>query len=97
MRAAALLTGVRCRVVSMPSFELFDEQPAAYRAAVLPAGALKVAVEAGRPDLWYKYVGTDGVAFGISHFGASAPGKVLEERYGFTPGNIADLVRAHLG
>lgn len=97
MRAAALLAGVRCRVVSVPSFELFDEQDAAYRAAVLPVGALKVAVEAGRPDLWYKYVGTEGVAFGISHFGASAPAKELERHYGFTPENIADMVRARLG
>jgi transketolase len=97
MRAAELLAGVRCRVVSVPSFELFDEQDAAYRAAVLPVGALKVAVEAGRPDLWYKYVGTEGVAFGISHFGASAPAKELERHYGFTPENIADMVRARLG
>ncbi|MCK9239931.1 transketolase [Desulfocurvus sp.] len=97
MRAAALLEGVLCRVVSVPSFELFDEQDAAYRAAVLPAGALKVAVEAGRPDLWHKYVGTEGIAFGLSHFGASAPAKDLERHYGFTPDTIADMVRARLG
>ncbi|WP_461210539.1 transketolase [Desulfocurvus sp. DL9XJH121] len=96
MAAAAKLSGKRVRVVSVPSMELFDEQPAAYRAEVIPAGALKVAVEAGRGDLWYKYVGTDGLVHSMQGFGASAPGKILEEQYGFTPDHLAGLVRERL-
>ena len=96
MKAAEQFADKKVRVVSMPSMELFDEQDAAYRASVIPAAGLKVAVEAGRADLWYKYAGLDAVVHGMTGFGASAPGKVLEEKYGFTPDHIAGLVRERL-
>jgi len=92
LAAAKRLEGKRVRVVSIPCMELFDEQPADYRAAVIPAGAFKVAVEAGRPELWYKYTGTDGLIHGLTHFGASAPAKVLEQEYGFTPEKLSALI-----
>ncbi len=67
------------RVVSMPSWEIFDEQSAEYKASVLPAGVPKLAVEAGSPLGWWKYVGQDGDVIGLDRFGASAPGpKVLD-------------------
>ena len=83
--------GVGARVVSMPSWELFDAQPRAYRDAVLPpAVAARVAVEAGSPLGWYKYVGLRGDVVGMTRFGASAPAKVLFEKFGFTPEGVAE-------
>ena len=58
----------------MPSWEIFDEQSAEYKASVLPGGVPKLAVEAGSPLGWWKYVGTDGDVIGLDRFGASAPG-----------------------
>ncbi len=77
--------GVRARVVSMPSWELFDAQPPAYRAAVLPPTVPKIAIEAAMPLGWERYVGPDGVVIGVRRFGASAPYPVLMEKFGFTP------------
>ena len=72
--------GVRVRVVSMPSCELFEEQPEAYRREVLPPEVKKrIAIEAGATLGWYKYVGEEGKVIGIDRFGASAPGKVVLE------------------
>jgi transketolase len=77
------------RVVSMPSWELFEEQPAAYRQEVLPAAiTARLAVEAGSPQGWREYVGERGDILGITTFGASAPEKVLMKRYGFTVENV---------
>jgi transketolase len=82
------------RVVSMPSWELFDRQSAAYRAEVLPEKcAVKVALEAGTTLGWEKYVGAKGRMVGLNRFGASAPYKVLAEKFGFTPARVAALVR----
>jgi transketolase len=83
--------GIRARVVSLPSWELFDEQPAEYRDAVLPPAVLaRVAVEAGVPMGWERYVGPFGAVVGIENrFGASAPLKVVLEQYGFTAANVA--------
>lgn len=82
--------GVRARVVSLPSWELFDAQPEGYRASVLPSSVPKVAVEAGVPLGWERYVGSSGRVVGIvGRFGASAPGKVIGERLGFTPKAVA--------
>jgi transketolase len=93
MEAAALLPGRKIRIVSMPSMELFEEQPKAYRDEVLPPSVTnRVAVEAGRPDLWYRFVGLDGLVLGMSRFGASAPAEVLAKEYGFTPENLARLI-----
>jgi len=81
--------GIRPRVVSMPSWELFDLQPEAYRDQVLPPTvAARLAVEAGVSQGWHRYVGDRGDVVSLEHFGASAPYKVLYEKFGFT----ADLV-----
>jgi transketolase len=76
--------GVKASVVSMPSWELFESQPEEYREAVLPMGLPKLAVEAGTPHGWHKYVGEDGEVMGIERFGASAPGSVVFEKLGIT-------------
>jgi transketolase len=84
--------GVRTRVVSMPCWELFDEQPQSYRDEVLPReiGA-RMSIEAGATLGWAKYVGDRGFTFGIDHYGTSAPAAAIAKAYGFTPDNIADL------
>ncbi len=84
--------GRRVRVVSMPSTEVFDAQDGAYRESVLPAGVRRVAVEAGVTGGWYKYVGADGRVVGLDRFGESAPAGQLFEYFGFTPGNVAEIV-----
>ena len=83
--------GIKARVVSLPSWELFDAQSQEYRDAVLPPAVLaRVAVEAGVPMGWEKYVGPTGAVVGIEgRFGASAPLKVVMEQYGFTAANVA--------
>jgi len=83
--------GVAARVVSMPSWELFDEQPADYRADLLPADVLKVSIEAGVTLGWQKYIG-DGVAIGIDRYGASAPAEVLFEHFGFSVEKIVPRI-----
>ncbi len=88
---------VKVRVVNMPSWELFDRQPAAYRESVLPAGVrTRVAVEAGIALGWERYVGLDGVVVGMTRFGASAPGPLLYEKFGITADNVADQAEALL-
>jgi transketolase len=77
---------------------LFEAQPEGYRAHVLPPEiAARVAVEAGSPLGWYKYVGMQGDIIGMTRFGASAPGKVLFEQFGFTPENVAARTLRLLG
>ncbi len=96
LAAADLLEGegIRPRVVSMPSMEAFESQDQAYRDQVIPPGLRKrVAVEAGSPLPWYRYTGLDGEIVGIDHFGASAPGNLLLEKFGFTADAVADAVR----
>jgi transketolase len=89
--AAKLLAGegIRVRVVSMPSWRIFDEQPADYRASVLPANVPKLAVEAGATLGWWKYVGSNGDVVGVDRFGASAQGPVVMKELGFTAENVA--------
>jgi transketolase len=78
--------GVAARVVSFPSWELFDEMPSAYRDAVLPPDVTaRVAIEAGIAQGWDKYVGSQGAVISIEHFGASAPFEILYEKFGLTP------------
>jgi transketolase len=86
---------IAVRVVSMPSTTTFDRQTAEYKAAVLPAGLPRIAVEMGSTDGWWKY----GVAavVGIDTYGESAPAPVLFKHFGFTPENVADTVRKVLG
>lgn len=82
-------TGVKIRVVNMFSFELFEQQPAAYKNRVLPSKVEKrLAVEAASSQSWYRYVGLKGEVVGIDRFGASAPAKVLFEKFGFTRDHI---------
>ena len=89
--------GVRCRVVSMPSWELFEAQPAAYRDAVLPPGVqARVSVEAGSPFGWERYVGPAGAIIGVRGFGASAPGPVVMAEYGFTMEHVVATAKAVL-
>ncbi len=82
--------GVKARVVSMPSQELFDAQDEKYRRALLPAGVPVVAIEAGVTFGWERYTGTDGAVIGLDRFGASAPGAVVAEKLGFTVERIVD-------
>ncbi len=86
--------GVRVRVVSLPSWELFDRQPASYRDHVLPPGVWRrLAVEAARPFGWERYVGCRGRVLGVDRFGASAPYGVLTEALGFTAQRVYELAR----
>ena len=92
--AADLIKDKKIRVVSMPSMELFEEQDQAYKDSVLdPKVRVRVAAEAGRPEIWYKYVGLDGAVLGIDQFGASAPAGELAEKYGFTAGNLSQIMK----
>ncbi len=85
--------GVACRVVSMPSVEIFEQQPAEYRNEVLPVHIkTRVAVEAGCSMSWHKYVGDAGHIIGIDTFGASAPYKEIYEHYGLTAEAVAAAV-----
>jgi transketolase len=89
--------GVRVRVVSIPSWEIFDRQPKAYRDAVLPPHiAARISVEAGIRLGWEHYVGLSGKIIGMDTFGASAPGPVLYEKFGFTPDHILTAAREML-
>jgi len=86
--------GIKARVISMPSFHLFDEQDEAYKASIFPHGVPKVAVEAGATEGWWKYVGRDGSIVGLDHFGGSAPGPEVLAHFGFTPENIVKAAQA---
>jgi len=90
--------GISARVVSMPSWELFAEQPAAYRESVLPAARWqRVSVEAGRTFGWREWIGDRGIAVGIDRYGASAPGELVLEKLGITPAAVAAAARRVLG
>jgi len=83
--------GVRTRVVSMPSWEIFEEQDETYKRSVLPASIpARVSVEAGSTMAWWRYVGPDGLAIGRDDFGASAPAKDLFKHFGFTPEHVVE-------
>ncbi len=98
--AAAKLSaeGKKVRVVSMPCWELFDAQDAAYRESVLPKAVTKrLAVEAGSSFGWCRYLGNDGAMVSIDRFGASAPGGVCQEKFGFTVDNVLAEAKKLLG
>ena len=83
--------GVATRVVSMPCWELFDQQPQAYKDEMLPpAIPARLAIEAASPFGWHKYVGDKGGIIGVETFGASAPDKILLEKYGFSLANVVE-------
>lgn len=88
--------GRKVRVVSMPCVELFREQDAAYQAEILPPLAKKVSIEAGITMGWQSIVGSEGLTIGIDHYGASAPGELLAQKFGFTPTAVADRIKAWL-
>ncbi len=89
--AAKLLAadGIQARVVSFPSWKIFEEQTAEYKASVLPRNVPKLAIEAGATLGWWKYVGLDGDVIGLDRFGASAPGPIAMKELGFSAENIA--------
>ena len=89
--------GIRVRVVSLPSWELFDRQPAAYRDRVLPPDVRnRIAVEAGIRLGWEHYVGLDGAVVGMDGFGASAPANVLYEKFGVTVEKVVEAAKARI-
>ena len=88
--------GINARVVSIPSIGLFDCQPKAYRDSVIPASGKVFGLTAGLPSTLQGVVGRDGEVFGLDHFGASAPYKVLDEKFGFTTPAVLALVKAYL-
>ena len=90
--------GVKARVVSVPSMEIFNRQPKEYQEQVLPSSVRKrLAVEAASPQSWYRYIGLDGDMVGIDRFGASAPYQTLMEQYGLTIENVAARALSLLG
>ncbi len=88
--------GIGADVVSMPCWELFAEQDAGYHAQLLPAGVLKVSVEAGVTLGWERHIGSNGIAIGIDTFGHSAPAEELFRHYGFTAEAIVSKIKAQL-
>jgi transketolase len=99
LKAAETLEGegVPTRVVSVPSFELFEQQDAKYQASVIGRGTVRVAVEAAIKQGWERFIGEDGGFVGMTGFGASAPAEVLYEKFGITAEAVVDLVRGQLG
>lgn len=89
--------GINARVISMPCAEIFSLQDLAYRESILPPSVrVRVAVEAGHSDYWYKYVGIDGKVVGMTTFGESAPGGKIMEHFGFTVENVVNAVLVQL-
>jgi transketolase len=92
-----LAEGIRSRVVSMPSWELFEQQPRAYRESVLPASVTaRVAVEQASTFGWERYVGTSGQVVGMNTFGASAPLKELQRKFGFEPSHVVAIAKEQI-
>ncbi|MEP7341967.1 MAG: transketolase [Acidobacteriota bacterium] len=90
--------GIGARVVSMPSWQLFDKQPLDYQESVLPPNiTARVSVEAGISMGWQKYIGDKGQSVALDHYGASAPYQILMEKFGFTAENVAASAKAVLG
>jgi transketolase len=90
--------GIRSRVVSMPSWDIFEDQPKAYRDSVFPPEVkARVAVEQGSVLGWERYVGASGQVIGMHTFGASAPLKELQRKFGFEPERVAAAAKELLG
>jgi len=86
--------GRKVRVVSFPSWELFEKQPRKYQQSVLPPEVKRrVSIEAGVTTGWQKYVGSEGIEIGIDQFGKSGPGEIVLEKFGFTVDNVVKLAR----
>jgi transketolase len=98
VQAAALLKerGMQVRVVSMPCWKLFEAQPQSYRDEVLPPDVLaRMSIEAAATLGWERWIGNRGFAYGIDHFGTSAPAPAIAKAYGFTPDHIAQVAQEH--
>ena len=95
-RAMLQAEGVPTAVVSMPSWELFEQQDEAYRSQVIGRGTVRVAVEAAMRLGWDRYVGEDGGFVGMSGYGASGPEQELFRHFGITPEAVAEEVRKRL-
>ncbi len=98
LEAAKMLrqSGIGVRVVSMPSQELFEKQGEEYREEVLPSWCpCYVSIEAASTFGWHRFIGRDGLAIGLDHFGASAPYKVLAKEFGFTPEGVLERIEGH--
>jgi transketolase len=89
--------GIRARTVSVPSMELFAQQDQQYRDSVLPPGVKRVSIEASQPMSWYKWIGCDGIALGLDHFGASAPYQELYTEFHLTPEAVVNAAKQVLG
>jgi transketolase len=88
--------GTPTRVVSVPCFELFEQQDAAYQASVIGRGTVRVAIEAAIKQGWERFIGEDGAFIGMSSFGASAPAEILYEKFGITADAVVEAARARL-
>ena len=90
--------GIKTRVVSMPCWELFEEQDQSYRDEVLPPDVKKrISIEAASPMGWHKWVGSEGDIIGVETYGASAPAEIIFEKYGFTVDNVVQHGLALMG
>ena len=88
--------GKKIRVVSMPSREIFERQEKSYRDSILPPSITKrVSIEAATTFGWGKYIGLEGLAIGIDHFGESAPASVLQKKFGFVPEAVVEKINKH--
>lgn len=83
---------INVRVISMPSSFIFDKQDKTYQMQILPHNVTKVVIEMGSADTWYKYIAGNGFVIGVNTFGASAPDKVVLEKYGFTSNQVCDKI-----
>ena len=97
LEVADLINDRNVRVVSMPCFELFEQQSEAYKKSVIPdRGCIKISIEAGITHGWERYIGINGLSIGIDHYGLSAPYKDLAEEFGFTPEKVKKRISDHL-
>ena len=85
--------GIQAKVVSMPSFAIFEEQEQSYKDELFPENTPKLAVEAGASMGWWKYVGHNGGIIGVDRFGASAPGPLVLEKFGFSVANVVEQAK----
>ena len=97
LETSKLMKDKNIRVISMPCMEIFEKQDSEYKSSLIPSrGCLKVTIEAGITHGWEKFSGVNGLSIGINHYGASAPGKVLADEFGFTAEKIETKIRDHL-
>ena len=98
LEVASKMNDKRIKVVSMPCWEIYEQQSQDYKNSLIPQrGALKVSFEAGVTLGWERYVGSNGFSIGIDHFGSSAPASDLAEEFGFTADNVIRKIHESLG